>query len=63
MLSSWEGIQVLYLLAPKGETIMSNPTYTSMVKYLLGQHAGGAIDKDQLYRGLRKARKNLEKKS
>jgi hypothetical protein len=47
---------------------MSNPTYTSMVYtqlvcYLLNQHAAGLTSKDDLYRSLRKARKNLEKQS
>lgn len=40
---------------------MANQTYTSVVKYLLNNHAAGLIDKDQLYRGLRRARKSLEK--
>ena len=40
---------------------MSNETYTSMVKYLLNQHAAGLTSKDDLYRSLRKARKNLER--
>jgi hypothetical protein len=40
---------------------MSNATYTSLVKYLLNYHAAGLIDKQNLYRGLRKARRALEK--
>ncbi len=40
---------------------MSNPTYTMVVKHLLDYHAHKLIDKGQLYRGLRRARKSLEK--
>lgn len=40
---------------------MSNATYTSLVKHLLNHHAVGLINKQDLYRGLRKARRALEK--
>lgn len=40
---------------------MSNQTYAHLVRYLLNQHAAGLTSKNDLYRSLRKARKNLER--
>lgn len=40
---------------------MSNATYTRYVTKLLGYHADGLISKQDLQRGLRRARKSLEK--
>ena len=40
---------------------MKPTTYTMVVKHLLDYHAHKLIDNGQLYRGLRRARKSLEK--
>lgn len=40
---------------------MSDKSYAHLVRYLLNQYAAGLTSKNDLYRSLRKARKNLEK--